>query len=67
MVTWLDKPSEGIVEKSRKVHDDDVHDLESHREAGQDFVAWKTELGPFVLMGHPRTFHDEADEVCVLC
>ena len=25
--TWLDKPSEGIVEKTRKVHDDYVHDF----------------------------------------
>ncbi len=27
VTTWLDKPSEGLVEKSRKVHDDDVHDF----------------------------------------
>ena len=25
--TWLDKPSDGIVEKTRKVHDDYVHDF----------------------------------------
>lgn len=25
--TWLDKPSDGIVEKSRKIHDDYVHDF----------------------------------------
>ncbi|GLK65251.1 HsdR family type I site-specific deoxyribonuclease [Paracoccus kondratievae] len=25
--TWLDKPSEGIVEKTRKVHDDYIHDF----------------------------------------
>jgi type I restriction enzyme R subunit len=25
--TWLDKPSDGIVEKTRKVHDDFVHDF----------------------------------------
>lgn len=26
-VSWLDKPSDGIVEKTRKVHDDHVHDF----------------------------------------
>lgn len=25
--TWLDKPSDGIVEKTRKIHDDHVHDF----------------------------------------
>ena len=25
--TWLDKPSDGIVEKTRKVHDDYIHDF----------------------------------------
>ena len=25
--TWLDKPSEGIVEKTRKVHGDYIHDF----------------------------------------
>src|SRR5690554_7324657 len=25
--TWLDKPSEGIVEKTRKIHDDYIHDF----------------------------------------
>jgi type I restriction enzyme R subunit len=25
--TWLDKPSDGIVEKTRKIHDDAVHDF----------------------------------------
>ena len=25
--TWLDKPSDGIVEKTRKIHDDYVHDF----------------------------------------
>ena len=25
--TWLDKPSDGIVEKSRKIHDDYIHDF----------------------------------------
>lgn len=25
--TWLDKPSDGIVEKTRKVHDDHIHDF----------------------------------------
>jgi type I restriction enzyme R subunit len=25
--TWLDKPSEGVVEKTRKIHDDYVHDF----------------------------------------
>jgi len=25
--TWLDKPSEGIIEKTRKIHDDYVHDF----------------------------------------
>ncbi|GFE89744.1 type I restriction endonuclease subunit R [Steroidobacter agaridevorans] len=25
--TWLDKPSEGIVEKTRKIHDDHIHDF----------------------------------------
>jgi len=27
VMTWLDKPSDGIVEKTRKVHDDYVHDF----------------------------------------
>ena len=27
VTTWLDKPSDGIVEKTRKVHDDYVHDF----------------------------------------
>lgn len=27
METWLDKPSDGIVEKTRKIHDDHVHDF----------------------------------------
>jgi type I restriction enzyme, R subunit len=27
METWLDKPSDGIIEKTRKVHDDYVHDF----------------------------------------
>src|SRR5690606_4561161 len=25
--TWLDKPSDGIVEKTRKIHDDHIHDF----------------------------------------
>ena len=25
--TWLDKPNEGIVEKTRKIHDDHIHDF----------------------------------------
>ena len=25
--TWLDKPSDGIVEKTRKIHDDYIHDF----------------------------------------
>jgi type I restriction enzyme R subunit len=25
--TWLDKPSDGIIEKTRKIHDDHVHDF----------------------------------------
>ncbi|MBD4297066.1 hypothetical protein GUH20_06710, partial [Xanthomonas citri pv. citri] len=25
--SWLDKPSDGIVEKTRKIHDDYVHDF----------------------------------------
>ncbi|PSR24613.1 MAG: DEAD/DEAH box helicase [Sulfobacillus thermosulfidooxidans] len=25
--TWLDKPSEGIIEKTRKIHDDYIHDF----------------------------------------
>ena len=25
--TWLDRPSDGIVEKSRKIHDDHIHDF----------------------------------------
>ena len=27
VTTWLDKPSDGIVEKTRKIHDDYVHDF----------------------------------------
>ena len=27
VATWLDKPSDGIVEKTRKIHDDYVHDF----------------------------------------
>ncbi|KVK88968.1 DEAD/DEAH box helicase [Burkholderia cepacia] len=27
METWLDKPSDGIVEKNRKIHDDYIHDF----------------------------------------
>ena len=27
VTTWLDKPSEGIVEKTRKIHDDYIHDF----------------------------------------
>lgn len=25
--TWLDKPSDGIIEKTRKIHDDYIHDF----------------------------------------
>jgi type I restriction enzyme R subunit len=25
--TWLDKPSDGIVDKTRKIHDDYIHDF----------------------------------------
>ena len=27
VVTWLDKPSDGIIEKTRKIHDDYIHDF----------------------------------------
>ncbi len=25
--TWMDKPSDGVVEKARKIHDDYIHDF----------------------------------------